>query len=76
METGKRTNRRIRISRRPRGSAQWAAHTITGNPVLEQLAGMIAILVLLIIGAFAAGFIDTRLPRGFSLKGSTADGPR
>ncbi|AOP55241.1 MAG: hypothetical protein ACTMKZ_15550 [Brevibacterium aurantiacum] len=44
--------------------------------MLEQLAGMIAILVLLIIGAFAAGFIDTRLPRGFSLKGSTADGPR
>lgn len=46
------------------------------NPVLEQFAGMIAMLVLLIFGAFAAGFIDTRLPRGFSLKGSTADGPR
>lgn len=36
------------------------------NPVLEQFAGIIALLVLLIIGAFAAAFVDTRLPRGFS----------
>lgn len=36
------------------------------NPVLEQFAGIIALLVLLIIGAFAAGFVDTRLPRGVS----------
>lgn len=35
------------------------------NPVLRQFGGMIALLVLLIIGAFVAGFIDTRLPKGF-----------
>lgn len=46
------------------------------NPVLEQFAGVLALLVMLIIGAFAAGFIDAWLPRGFSLKGSTADGRR
>lgn len=46
------------------------------NPVLEQFAGMIAMLVLLISGAFTASFIDTRLPRGFNLKGSTADDRR
>lgn len=34
-------------------------------PVLREFAGMIAMLVLLIIGAFAAGFVDTRLPKGF-----------
>lgn len=35
------------------------------NPVLSNFAGMIALLVLLVIGAFAAGVIDTRLPKGF-----------
>lgn len=43
------------------------------NPVLSNFAGMIALLVLLIIGAFLAGFIDTRLPRGFEAPGSGAN---
>lgn len=37
------------------------------TPVIKQFAGMIAMLALLILGAFAAGFVDTRLPRQFSL---------
>lgn len=43
------------------------------NPVLEKFAGVLAMLVMLAIGSLAVAFIDSRLPRGFSLKGSTAD---
>lgn len=43
------------------------------NPVLSNFAGMIALLVLLVIGAFVAGFIDTRLPRGFEAPRSAVD---
>ncbi|UZD61984.1 hypothetical protein [Brevibacterium sp. JSBI002] len=43
------------------------------NPVLSNFAGMIALLVLLVIGAFVAGFIDTRLPKGFETPRSAAD---
>lgn len=35
------------------------------NPVLRHFGGIIALLILLIIGAFVAGFIDTRVPKGF-----------
>ncbi|UVI35756.1 hypothetical protein [Brevibacterium spongiae] len=35
------------------------------NPVLRNFGGMIALLILLIIGAFVAGFIDTRVPKEF-----------
>lgn len=44
-------------------------------PVLKQFAGMIAMLILLIIGAFVAGFVDTRLPRGFSPEGADSGSP-
>lgn len=37
------------------------------TPVIKQFAGMIAMLVLLILGDFAAAFVDTRLPRQFGL---------
>ncbi|MFE1082334.1 hypothetical protein [Brevibacterium sediminis] len=43
------------------------------NPVLSNFAGMIALLVLLVIGAFVAGFIDSRLPKGFESPQSEAD---
>lgn len=43
------------------------------NPVLSNFADMIALLVLLVIGAFVAGFIDTRLPRGFEAPRSAVD---
>ncbi|MCS4592814.1 hypothetical protein KTJ89_07440 [Brevibacterium sediminis] len=43
------------------------------NPVLSNFAGMIALLVLLVIGAFVAGFIDSRLPKGFEAPRSEAD---
>jgi len=35
------------------------------NPVMSSFGGIIALIVLLIIGAFVAGIIDSRLPRGF-----------
>lgn len=43
------------------------------NPVLSNFAGMIALLVLLVIGAFAAGVIDTRLPKGFEAPRTEVD---
>lgn len=43
------------------------------DPVLSNFAGMIALLVLLVIGAFVAGFIDSRLPKGFEAPRSEAD---
>lgn len=43
------------------------------NPVLSNFAGMIALLVLLVIGAFVGGFIDTRLPKGFEAPRSAVD---
>lgn len=35
------------------------------NPVLRNFGGLIALLILLIVGAFVAGFIDTRVPKEF-----------
>jgi len=35
------------------------------NPVFREIGGIIALIVLLIIGAFVAGFIDTRVPKEF-----------
>lgn len=38
------------------------------NPVLRNFGGMIALLILLILlifGAFVAGFVDTRVPKEF-----------
>lgn len=43
------------------------------NPVLSNFAGMIALLVLLVLGAFVAGFIDSRLPKGFEAPRSAVD---
>ncbi|WP_166821406.1 hypothetical protein [Brevibacterium limosum] len=43
------------------------------NPVLSNFGGIIALIVLLIIGAFVAGFIDTRLPKGFEAPRSEVD---
>lgn len=43
------------------------------SPVLRNFGGMIALLILLIIGAFVAGFIDTRVPKEFEDSGVDAD---
>lgn len=35
------------------------------NPVVRNFGGMIALLILLIVGAVVAGFLDTRVPKEF-----------
>ena len=54
--------------------AIWPERFSIDVPVLRQLTGMIAMLLLLAIGSVVAGVVDHRLPRGFASSTSSGAG--
>lgn len=51
---------------------QWFGIT---TPVLEQFAGLIALLALLAIGCIPGAYLDNRLPRGYKQRRRDAEDP-
>lgn len=46
--------------------AIWPQWFNISTPVLEQFAGIFALVVLVVIGALVGAFVDNRLPSGFT----------
>jgi hypothetical protein len=54
--------------------AIWPGWFSIDVPVLRQLTGMIALLLLLAIGSIVAAAVDHRLPRGFAASTASRSG--
>lgn len=46
--------------------AVWPQWFNISSPVLEQFAGILALVILVVIGALVGAFVDNRLPSGFT----------